>query len=91
MKIRMKIDISGSRNGEPWPPKGEIADVPTGEAQHLVASGIAEEVDQDDAEADQDDAEAGALETATAPEAETPAATPAKRSRAPKAAADPKE
>ncbi|MFJ8866721.1 hypothetical protein ACIRD6_13325 [Streptomyces sp. NPDC102473] len=44
MRIRMKQTISGTRNGEEWPARGEIADIPTGEAQHLVASGIAEEV-----------------------------------------------
>lgn len=45
MKIRMKVQMSGTRNGQRWPEVGETADIPTGEAQHLVASGIAEEVD----------------------------------------------
>ncbi|MFI6861783.1 hypothetical protein ACIBKZ_18105 [Streptomyces sp. NPDC050421] len=43
MRIRMKVTLSGTRNGEDWPPAGEIADIPTGEAQHLIASGIAED------------------------------------------------
>ncbi|MBO0917534.1 hypothetical protein [Streptomyces laculatispora] len=43
MKVRMKVQMSGTRNGEEWPARGEVADLPTGEAQHLVASGIAEE------------------------------------------------
>lgn len=44
MRISMKVHMSGSRNGQPWPPVGEPVDLPTGEAQHLCASGIAEEV-----------------------------------------------
>ena len=44
MRIRMKIAMSGLRNGEPWPPVGQTTELPTGEAQHLCASGIAEEV-----------------------------------------------
>lgn len=73
MKIRMNIDISGTRNGEPWPPKGEVADVPTGEAQHLVAAGIAEEVTEETAE----------VETAATPPegAEKAVAPGAKRGR----------
>lgn len=59
MRIRMKVTMSGTRNGEDWPPAGEVVDLPTGEAQHLVASGIAEEVT-----ADQDPP----VETATAPD-----------------------
>lgn len=43
MRIRMKVNLSGTRNGEDWPRAGEITDIPTGEAQHLVASGIAED------------------------------------------------
>ncbi|MFF2405731.1 hypothetical protein [Streptomyces sp. NPDC058092] len=63
MRIRMKQTMSGTRNGEPWPPAGEIADVPTGEAQHLVASGIAEEVgDEDEVQGEPE------VETATAPD-----------------------
>ncbi|MEV6079664.1 hypothetical protein AB0L80_31815 [Streptomyces sp. NPDC052069] len=44
MRIRMKVQMSGLRNGQPWPAFGEVTELPTGEAQHLVASGIAEEV-----------------------------------------------
>ncbi|MEV5261751.1 hypothetical protein AB0L02_27390 [Streptomyces anulatus] len=44
MRIRMKVQMSGTRNGSRWPKAGEIADIPTGEASHLVASGIAEKV-----------------------------------------------
>ncbi|WP_158778912.1 hypothetical protein [Streptomyces cellulosae] len=63
MRIRMTVDMpeGAARNGEPWPGKGETADLPTAEAAHLVASGVAEEV------ADQDGAEAPAEEKTTAP------------------------
>jgi hypothetical protein len=40
----MLTSMSGTRNGLPWPPVGEAADIPTGEALHLVASGVAEQV-----------------------------------------------
>jgi hypothetical protein len=60
MKIRMKVEMSGTRNGQPWPVRGEVADLPTAEAAHLVASGIADEV-----------VEPEPVETAVAPSAET--------------------
>ncbi|OQR64778.1 hypothetical protein B6E66_07410 [Streptomyces maremycinicus] len=46
MKIRMLVEMpeGATRNGERWPPKGEDAELPTAEAAHLVASGVAEEV-----------------------------------------------
>lgn len=49
MKIRMRVQMPevGSRNGEPWPRKGEVAEIPTGEALHLVASGVAERADDE--------------------------------------------
>lgn len=45
MRIRMTVDMPGTRDGEPWPAKGEEADLPTAAAAHLVASGVAEEVE----------------------------------------------
>ncbi|MFM9634745.1 hypothetical protein ACKI10_45270 [Streptomyces galilaeus] len=46
MRIRMLTGMpeGAARNGQPWPAEGEEADLPTAEAAHLVASGIAEEV-----------------------------------------------
>ncbi|MEW2177146.1 hypothetical protein AB0890_12555 [Streptomyces sp. NPDC005406] len=76
MRIRMKVSLSGTRNGEGWPPAGEIADIPTGEAQHLVASGIAEEVDSRQGQAPK-------VETATAPDAAEKRGT-ARKATAPK-------
>ncbi|MBC2903526.1 hypothetical protein [Streptomyces cupreus] len=49
MKIRMTVDMpeGATRNGEPWPAKGENVELPTVEAAHLVASAVAEEVAED--------------------------------------------
>lgn len=44
MRIRMLVEMTGTRDGEPWPEKGEEAELPTAAAAHLVASGVAEEV-----------------------------------------------
>jgi hypothetical protein len=64
MRIRMNVDMSGTRNGRPWPKRGEIADLPSGEAMRLCASGIAEEV------AEPETRKAPPAETAVAPPAE---------------------
>ncbi|MDX3016734.1 hypothetical protein [Streptomyces acidiscabies] len=47
MRIRMLVQMpeGAARNGEPWPAKGETAELPTAEAAHLIASGVAEEAD----------------------------------------------
>ncbi|MFJ8163817.1 hypothetical protein ACIRBY_23220 [Streptomyces sp. NPDC096136] len=60
MRIRMTVEMSGTRNGEPWPRRGEVTELPTAEAAHLVGAGIAERVD-----------DVPAVETATAPAAES--------------------
>lgn len=46
MLIRMLIQMpeGAARNGEPWPAKGDPADLPSAEAAHLIAAGVAEEV-----------------------------------------------
>lgn len=48
MRIRMLVQMppGALRNGQPWPDEGQVEDMPSGEAQHLVASGIAEEAEQ---------------------------------------------
>ncbi|MEU0369103.1 hypothetical protein ABZ070_02365 [Streptomyces sp. NPDC006283] len=73
MKIRMKVQMSGTRNGQRWPEIGKVTDLPTVEAAHLVASGIAEKVEDRDK-----------VEIAAAPEGEVskpPEAKPASRRR----------
>ncbi|TFE42499.1 hypothetical protein E3E14_25280 [Streptomyces sp. ICN441] len=47
MRIRMLADMTGLRDGQPWPKKGEETDLPTATAAHLVAAGVAEEVPED--------------------------------------------
>lgn len=59
MLTRMKVNMSGSRDGVDWPARGETVDLPDAEAAHMVASGLAEPVDDQPAE-----------ETATAPATE---------------------
>lgn len=49
MKIRMKADISGSRNGKAWPRRGCVVDVPDAEGADLCAAGLAEPVGKKDA------------------------------------------
>jgi hypothetical protein len=56
----MHYSMSGTRNGVPWPGRGETAELPDSEAAELCASGAAEPV-----------AQAEPVETATAPAAET--------------------
>jgi len=50
MLIRMLVQMpeGAARNGQRWPAEGETADLPTAEAAHLVASGIAEEAAVED-------------------------------------------
>lgn len=45
MQVRMLIHISGSRNGEPWPPTGGVADITEHEAETLIHHGYAERVE----------------------------------------------
>lgn len=40
--VRMRQDISGLRDGEPWPRRGETVDLPDGEALDMIAASIAE-------------------------------------------------
>lgn len=41
MKVRIKGDISGSRDGVPWPKRGETMELPDDEGAALCASGLA--------------------------------------------------
>lgn len=44
MKVKMKVDITGTRDGKPWPGIGEEVDLPDDEGKDLCAAGIAEPV-----------------------------------------------
>lgn len=43
MKIKLTGDVQGTRNGEEWPPRGTVVDLPDDEARQLIGSGIAVE------------------------------------------------
>lgn len=44
MKVRMKEQLTGSRNGKPWPAPGETIEVFDSEAVDLINSRVAEAV-----------------------------------------------
>lgn len=48
MLVKMKQQVSGTRDGANWPAKGETIDVPDTEAEALIANGIAELAGDDD-------------------------------------------
>lgn len=59
MRVRMKVEMSGTRNGAPWPPRGETVEVGDVEGADMCAAGLAEPVAEDK------------VEQAVAPKAET--------------------
>lgn len=48
MRVRMKVGVSGTRNGQPWPARGETLDLPDDEGAQMCASGMAEPVAEHD-------------------------------------------
>ena len=42
MKIKMRVSITGTRDGQEWPAAGETIDLPADEATALVDAGLAE-------------------------------------------------
>jgi hypothetical protein len=76
MQVRMKVTLSGTRDGEGWPPRGELVDLPDDEAQHMVRAGLAELPDEPEP-AEPEARETPPIEEATAPKAET--STPSRR------------
>ena len=44
MRVKMKVQLSGTRNGKPWPGMGETLELPGEEAAQMCASGMAETV-----------------------------------------------
>ncbi len=45
MKVRMKVDMSGTIDLKPWPPRGGVVEVPDVVGAKLCAAGHAEPVD----------------------------------------------
>lgn len=52
MRVQMKRQISGTRDGESWPPPGEQIDLPDDEATQLLAADLADPADPADGAAD---------------------------------------
>ena len=69
MQVRLLNTMTGTRNGEDWPPKGSIITVPDAEAVDLLNAGIAAPV--------------AAVENAAAPKPAESAAMPDAAKRAP--------
>jgi hypothetical protein len=69
MKVRMTIDVSGTRNGQPWPPRGTVIDLPDDEALHYCEQSQAVPVVDMNVEKAvlPDDVETRALTTSTGP------------------------
>jgi hypothetical protein len=38
VKVRLLVDISGTRDGVPWPPRGNPVDLPEDEARSMIAA-----------------------------------------------------
>lgn len=66
MQVRMKVQLSGTRDGSPWPGIGGTVDLPEEEAAQMCAAGMAETV-----KGDVEKAVRPAAESSANPEAET--------------------
>lgn len=66
MKVRLKVAISGTRNGVEWPTRGGVVDLPASEAVDLINGGLAEPVKLEDA-VETASAPSGDVETAEKP------------------------
>ena len=44
MLVKVRVHVSGLRNGQPWPPVGGVLEVPDDEAVSLLASNVVEPV-----------------------------------------------
>ena len=51
MRIRLVGEMSGTRDGQDWPPRGSVVDLPDEEAAQLLARGMARPVEDAPVEA----------------------------------------
>lgn len=68
MRVRMKVTISGTRDGENWPERGGVVDLPDEEARQMIAGGLVEEDNgetEDEEPAEENAANPAKPETAT--------------------------
>ncbi|KJS60660.1 hypothetical protein [Streptomyces rubellomurinus] len=49
MRVRMLVQMSGTRDGQDWPPPGAVLDLPEAEAHQLVTHRNAAAVEHEDA------------------------------------------
>lgn len=73
MKVKLKVNLSGTRNGAEWPAVGGVVDLPDAEAAQMLASGMASSVKDDQVK--DATAPSGGVETATVAAKATPKAT----------------
>lgn len=69
MLVRMRIDVSGTRNGQEWPRRGSVIELPDEEAAEYCRNGMAEPVATFTGMAEPAPTAAG-VETATMPQPE---------------------
>jgi hypothetical protein len=48
MKVKLKVQLSGTRDGVPWPAIGSVVELPDDEARDMMASGVADPTDDKD-------------------------------------------
>lgn len=84
MKVRLKTEVTGLRDGVPWPKVGGVIDLPDDEAGQLLAAKIVEPLKA--AKPETATVAPVNIEKADAPAAPAAAPTPARRGRPPKAA-----
>jgi hypothetical protein len=48
MKVMLVSDVTGTRNGVPWPPRGSTVELPDDEALIMVENGLARALKDDD-------------------------------------------
>lgn len=96
MRIRMKVEMSGTRNSQPWPKVGGEIDLPDDEAVSYCAAGLAEpatevaEVETTTPAEDSEKTVIGDVET-TMPPDDSEKAVPSRRGRPPGSKNKPKE
>lgn len=78
MRVEMLIHITGTRNGEDWPPVGGVIDLPDHEARRMIDVGYAKEATSATKTADSDETTPSDLSPASSPEDSGTAPTPRK-------------
>jgi hypothetical protein len=48
MRVRLAVEMSGTRNGVPWPKRGTVVELPDDEAQDMLRAGTARALSESD-------------------------------------------